>query len=175
MDRSDIPISEARLNGLRLFDDWLLLAAGDFAAKTYNAMTISWGFMGTLWNRPLVQVVVRPTRYTYGFMEAHDTFTVSAFPAEYRPALDLLGSKSGRDGDKIGESGLTPVASVHVAAPSFAEAELVLECQKTYFADLDRRHFLAGYIQEHYKEDYHRFYFGEIIAIQGTNAYRIIP
>ena len=172
MERTNIPLDGAKLNALRLFDEWLLLAAGDFAAKAYNAMTISWGSLGTIWNRPFVQVVVRPTRYTYQFMEGADTFTVMAFPDQFRPALDLLGSKSGRDGDKIAESGLTPTASTRVAAPSFAEAELVLECRKSYFDDLEPGHFLAEYIHKMYRNDYHRVYFGEIVAIQGTEKYR---
>ena len=171
MERTNIPFERAKLNALQLFDEWLVLAAGDFAAGAYNAMTISWGSLGYMWNRPFVQVVVRPTRYTYTFMERADTFTVMAFPEQFKPALDLLGSKSGRDGDKIAEAGLTPIASTRVAAPSFAEAELVLECRKSYFDDLEPGHFLAGYIQKMYQNDYHRVYFGEIVAIQGTAKY----
>ena len=173
MMRTAIPIDQCALNTLRLFDNWLLLTAGDFAAQAYNAMTISWGSLGTMWNKPFVQVVVRPTRYTYSFMERYPTFTLTAFPSQYKHALDLLGSKSGRDGDKIKDSGLTPIASVKVAAPSFAEAELVLECKKIYFDDYEPTQFLADYIQKNYKNDFHRVYFGEILAIQGTAAYHV--
>ena len=147
--------------------------AGDFVAKDYNTMTISWGSLGTMWNRPFVQVVVRPTRYTYTFMERYPTFTLSAFPDDCHDALRLLGSKSGREGDKIAESGLTPQASARVGAPGFAEAELVLECRKIYFDDYEPTHFLADYIQKNYKNDFHRVYFGEILAIQGTAAYHV--
>ena len=173
MMRIDIPIDQCGLNTLRLFDNWLLLTAGDFAAHAYNTMTISWGSLGTMWNKPFVQVVVRPTRYTYSFMERYPTFTLTAFPSQFKDALDLLGSKSGRDGDKIKASGLTPVASNHVAAPNFAEAELVLECKKIYFDDYEPAHFLANYIQKNYTNDFHRVYFGEILAIQGTAAYHV--
>jgi len=173
MMRTDIPIDQCVLNELRLFDNGLLLTAGDFSTHDYNTMTISWGSLGTMWNRPFVQVVVRPTRYTYSFMERYPTFTLTAFSPQYKKALDLLGSRSGRDGDKIKASGLTPVASEHVAAPNFAEGELVLECQKIYFDDYDPTHFLADYIQKNYKNDFHRVYFGEILAIQGTQAYHV--
>jgi hypothetical protein len=94
----------------------MLLMCGDYGIGHYNAMTVGWGSLGTMWGRPFVQVVVRPSRYTYEFMEQYDTFTLGAFPEEYRDAMLLLGTKSGRDGDKIGESGLTPIASVQVAA-----------------------------------------------------------
>lgn len=167
-----IPFSDFNLNVLRAWDDWFLLAAGDFASGQFNAMTIAWGSIGNMWGKPFAQVVVRPTRYTFGFMEKFDTFTITAFPAEYRAALSLMGSKSGRDGDKISEAGLTPVAAQVVAAPAFAEAELVIECRKVYYDDFEPAHFLADYIAPHYNQDYHRAYFGEIRAVRGTAAYR---
>ena len=74
--------------------------------------------------------------------------------------------------DKIAESGLTPVASTQVAAPTFAEAELVIECQKTYWQDMEPAQFLDPGIEKVYAaKDYHRIYFGEIVAISGTEAY----
>lgn len=95
------------------------------------------------------------------------------FPAALKPALNLLGSRSGRDGDKIAASGLHPIASKLVSAPSFEEAELVVECRKIYWQDIDPRHFLDPSVEEHYpKSDYHRLYFGEILAVQGVDAYR---
>jgi len=150
-----------------LFEDqWLLLACGDFGKKHFNAMTISWGSMGTIWDRPFIQVVVRPVRYTIEFMNQYDTFTVSAFDEEYRDALSLLGSSSGRDGDKIARSGLTPVASQAVAAPSFAEAKLVMECRKVFWQDIDHTHFVDPSIEQYYPEkDYHRMFFGEVLGI----------
>jgi len=152
-----------------LFDrQWLLLASGDLAAGAFNAMTISWGSLGIIWGKPFVQVAVRPTRHTYGFMERYPTFTVSAFPEAFRPALDLLGSRSGRDGDKLADSGLSAVASTRVAAPSFAQAELVLECRTLYSDPLDPRRFLDRSIATHYPEhDHHTVYFGEIVALRG--------
>ncbi len=151
---------------------WLLLTAGDFAAGHFNSMTVAWGGMGAMWDKPFVQVVVRPVRYTYQFMERYDTFTLCAFPEAYRKALNLLGTKSGRDGDKIAEAGLTPIAATHVAAPAFAEADLIIECRTIYWDDLDPAHFLAPEIERNYpQKDYHRVYFGEIVAVFGDEAY----
>ncbi len=173
MIRKEIAFEALQTQPLALFDkQWALLGAGDLEADQYNCMTISWGSMGTMWNRPFVQVVVRDTRYTYRFMEAHDTFTVSFFPEAYRAALELLGSKSGRDGDKISESGLTPTAALRVAAPGFMEAELVLSCRKMYQSDMKPDHFLDPAINRHYPlKDYHRIYFGEVIAVEATETY----
>lgn len=59
-----------------------LLTAGD--EKHLNTMTIGWGQLGTLWNLPVCTVYVRPERYTYEFMEAQDTFSVSVLPDSAR-------------------------------------------------------------------------------------------
>lgn len=174
MTREAIPIEDLNVRIHHLWDvQWLLLTAGNFATKTCNTMTVSWGSLGVMWNRPFAQVVVRPVRHTFGFIEKHPTFTLCAFPGEYQDALQLLGSKSGRDGDKIAESGLTPQASSVVAAPGFAEAELVLECRKMYSDDVDPARFLDPAVDRYYPDkDYHRIYFGEIVAITGTAKYR---
>jgi len=145
---------------------WLLLTSGDYDTGIYNTMTVAWGSIGQMWNKPFVQVVVRPTRYTFEFMEKYDTFTLSAFPGKYKNALNLLGSMSGRDGDKITESGLTPIKSSLVQAPSFEEADLILECKKIYWDDFDSKNFLNPDIEKNYSlNDYHRIYFGEILLI----------
>jgi len=42
-----------------------------------------------------------------------------------------------------------------------------------YFDDLKPAHFLSADIESNYGgRDYHRMYFGEIVAIQGTADYR---
>lgn len=161
---------------LRLFHQWekgwFVLAAGDYSAGRFNAMTVNWGSMGIMWGRPFVQVVVRPTRFTYRFTEEFDNFTLSAFPERYRKVLDILGSKSGRDVDKISLAGITPMGSKYVSSPAFAEAELTLECRKIYSDDFDPARFLDPDIERNYsKNDYHRVYFGQILRIFGEKKY----
>lgn len=149
----------------------LLLTAGDFNAGHFNCMTVGWGSLGTMWGKPFAQVVVRPTRYTYQFMERYPTFTLCGFPNQYQRALEQLGTLSGRDGDKIAVAGLTPVAALQVAAPAFAEADMVIECRKMYWDDLSPEHFLEPDIDSHYpRKDYHRIYFGHIVAISGDES-----
>ncbi len=168
-----IPVDHLIMNNVDLWSNrWLLLTAGDFSAQRFNAMTVGWGSFGVMWNKPFVQVVVRPTRYTYQFMEQYDTFTLCAFPEAYRAALELLGSISGRDRDKIKASGLVPIAATRVAAPAFAEAELIIECRKIYWDDFKPDHFLDQRIHKNYPlKDYHRVYFGEILAVTGVDRY----
>jgi flavin reductase (DIM6/NTAB) family NADH-FMN oxidoreductase RutF len=173
MSTQVIPPSRLNLSVPKLWNRWLLLTAGDFSSGQFNAMTISWGSVGVMWEHPFVMVVVRPQRYTFQFIERYDTFTVCAFPPVYKKVLNLLGTKSGRDGNKIQEAGLTPVMAQRVTAPGFAEAELVLECRKMYFDDFNPEHFLTADIAPNYDGDYHRIYFGEILAAQGTPDYRL--
>ena len=173
MIRQQIPLEKLVVRPQHLWDTQnLVLTSGDFAQGSFNAMTIGWGSFGVMWGIPFVQVVIRPIRYTYEFMERYDMFTVCAFPKKYAQALQILGSKSGRDGDKIAEAGLTPMRSTKVAAPSYAEAELVLECRKIYWDDMNNDHFLKTQIEEKYpRKDYHRIYYGEIVAVLGKKKY----
>ncbi len=172
MAHQSIPFSEFNVNAHSRWDQqWLLLTAGDFEEGRFNAMTVAWGSFGTMWNKPFAQVVVRPQRYTYEFMEDYATFTLCGFPEEYRQALQVLGTKSGRDSDKLLETGITAVAASKVAAPAFQEANLVVECKQMYWDDFDPTHFLDVNIEKNYpKQDYHRIYFGEIVAISGENT-----
>jgi flavin reductase (DIM6/NTAB) family NADH-FMN oxidoreductase RutF len=173
MNLEPIKIQDLELNIFNQFDKrWFLLTCGDFETGKFNTMTISWGSLGTVWDRPFAQVFVRPTRFTFEFMNQYDSFTLSAFNKTYKSSLDLLGSKSGREGDKIADSGLTPEKSSEVKSPCFKEAELVIECRKMYWQDLDPSHFLFANIEHKYpRKDYHRVYFGEVLAVFGTKEF----
>jgi flavin reductase (DIM6/NTAB) family NADH-FMN oxidoreductase RutF len=169
-----IPIHDFVTRIHNLWDrKWFLLTAGDFEKNHFNTMTVSWGYFGIMWNKPIAVVVVRPSRFTYGFMEQYNTFTLSAFDKKFRKDLNLLGSKSGRDGDKIAETKLTVSPSEIVEAPNFKEAELVIECRKIYWDDFKPENFLNPKIEKNYpSKDYHRMYFGEIELIKGLESYR---
>jgi flavin reductase (DIM6/NTAB) family NADH-FMN oxidoreductase RutF len=174
MKRNAIPFEKLLLKPHDLWkNQWMLLTSGDFHRKEFNAMTVAWGSLGMMWDKPFVQVVVRPTRHTFGFMERFDTFTLCAFTEKQRDAMSLMGSKSGRDCDKIAESGLTPMPSLNVQAPSFDEAELVFECRKIYSDDFDPGRFLDPRTFGLYpKRDFHRIYFGEVLAVFGAERFR---
>ena len=164
-----LPVSSLSLPSFTTFDkDWFLLSAGDFASGKWNCMTISWGFLGTMWSKPVAQIVVRPQRYTREFLDAGDSFTLTQFAPEYKKALALLGSKSGRDSDKVAESGLTPIAASLVAAPVFAEASLALECRILFRQEMSREAFLSpALLADNYpSDDRHIVYIGEVVSVQ---------
>ena len=173
MRRTEIPFADFSINILRAWaDDWFLLTAGENAPGKFNTMTVAWGSLGVMWGKPFAQVVLRPGRYTREFVEGFESFTLSALPPEHRSALDFCGSQSGRDVDKVKETGLTPIPSTRVAAPGFDEAELILECRKIYRDQFKPAHFLADSIESCYPaEDYHYVYFGEVVAIHGAAKY----
>lgn len=142
--------------------DWMLITAG--TPESFNTMTASWGWMGIMWNKPVAISVIRPQRYTYEFIEKSENYTLTFFPEEYRSALNLCGTKSGRDVDKVKETGLTP-AVTDSGAVYFEEARIVLACRKLYHQDIDPKNFADPEIDKMYPiQDYHRMYFGEIVG-----------
>ncbi len=175
MDKTSIKINNFNTNIFSQLDkNWMLLTAGDFHSNQFNTMTVSWGFMGTFWGKPMVIAGVRPQRHTLKFMEEFDTFTLCAFPEDCKEILSYCGSKSGRDVNKIAECGLTPICCDHVDAPTFKQAELTIECKKVYSDNIKGKNFIdKSIIESWYKErDFHQLFFGEVINIKGVDNYR---
>ena len=122
-----------QVNPFTKFDkDWALLTAG--TEEHFNSMTIGWGSFGTVWNKDVLTVYVRPDRYTWRFMKDSDCFTVSFYPESCREALLLMGRLSGRDGDKVAAAGLTP--RFLPEGITFEEATETFVCQKIYMAPM---------------------------------------
>lgn len=160
-----IDISELSFNPFgKIGKEWMLLTGGSM--ENFNTMTASWGQLGVLWNKNVLTCYIRPSRYTYEYIEKGESFTASFFGEEYRQALSFCGSHSGRDCDKVGETGLTPVETD--GCVSFGEADLVLVCRKIYSYDMEKSGFLTndGIPEQVYgKEPYHRAYIAEITAV----------
>ena len=145
-------------------DQWMLITAGN--GENCNTMTASWGGLGVLWNAPVATCYVRPQRYTKEFLDREEYFTLTFFGEEYRKALSLCGTKSGRDMDKVKECGFT-VKTAACGAPYFEEAETVFVCRKLYSDFIKPEKFcddtLDGKIYG--LKDYHKFYVGEIVKV----------
>ena len=144
-------------------DQWMLITAGD--AERCNTMTASWGGVGVLWQAPVATCYVRPQRYTKQFMDEQEYFTLTFFPEQYRKQLQLCGTKSGRDMDKVKECGFT-VKTAACGAPYFEEAELVIVCRKRYVQDFDPDAIPEDVKEKQYpNKDYHTMYIGEIVEV----------
>ena len=157
----EIELADIELAPFTAFDKgWGLVTAGD--AKKYNTMTVSWGGLGTLWNKPVATIYIRPQRYTKQFVDANERFTVSLFGGEHKRELGVLGTKSGRDGNKVAEVGFTPVELA--GQVSFEEASLVLVCRKLYADEIRPEGFIDASCDErcYPDHDYHTFYIAEV-------------
>ncbi len=140
--------------------NWMLIASGD--KEKYNMMTASWGGLGVIWHKPVCFIFVRPSRYTYEFIEKNDQFSLNFFTEDYRPILNVCGSKSGRDINKMKECKLTTTAENGTIY--FNEARITLVCKKLYYDDLKSDHFLHPIQDNFYKNgNFHRMYIGEIL------------
>ena len=143
--------------------DWALVTSG--SRESFNTMTVSWGGVGIMWNKPVTFTFIRPQRYTFGFLEKNGFFTMSFFDESYRKALQICGTKSGRDTDKVAETGLTP-AFTGDGVPYFEEARLVLVCKKLYAQDLNEDSIVEEAVKGNYNgSDYHRMYISEIVSV----------
>ncbi len=132
---------QLQLQPFQLLDQtWALVVAG---VERPNPMTVSWGGFGTLWNKPMVTVY-----------------------EQHRGALNLCGSRSGRDIDKWEKSKLHPLASETIAVPRVQEAFLSFECRVLAWQDFDPSRFLQKTIEKNYpNQDYHRIYWAEVLAV----------
>lgn len=139
--------------------DWMLITAGN--ETELNTMTASWGMIGVLWNKNVSCIFVRPQRYTFNFLENSDYYSLCFFDDKYKRILSYCGTHSGKNVDKISETGLNVVSD---KAPYFNEAKLVLICKKIYTDYIDPNFFEDSNIQKNYEnKDYHKIFVGEIV------------
>lgn len=158
-------VEKLQVNPFKLIgDDWYLFTAG--YVSNFNTMTASWGTMGILWGKPVVTCYIRPTRHTYEFIERSDIFTLSFLKDNNRKILNYCGSKSGRDTDKISDTGLKPLI-LNNNGISFEQARLIIECRKIYIDDLNPELIIPDDIDSkiYQNKDYHRIYYGEIVGV----------
>lgn len=162
MNYKKTDITSLSINPADFFEkDWAVLSAGD--ANNHNSMIVSWGMIGTLWAKTVVAAFVRPQRYTFEFMENNDFFTLSFYDESMHGKIAPFGSKSGRDCDKYGITGINAVTCGNTV---FTEnAKLILVCKKLSKADMKPEHFIDDSIDGKWypKNDYHRVYIGEIV------------
>ena len=125
--------------------EWMLVTAGN--KEKFNTMTASWGGIGWLWNKPVAFVFIRPERYTHDFIERESRLTLSFYKEDCRGILQFCGTKSGRDVDKVKETGLKHVA-LESGAMTFSEARLTLDCRKLFKSPMTAADFIDKSILE---------------------------
>lgn len=148
----------------KISKEWMLVTAGD--EKRSNTMTASWGGVGIMWGKNVVTAYIRPQRYTKEFMDENEFFTISFLPEEYRKALNVCGSVSGKNvEDKWKEAGLTPYYVDGTTAVE--EAELVFVCRKQYHQTMKPECFdvKENDAKWYPDKDYHEMYIAEIVKV----------
>ena len=160
----EIKPEELKENPFQLIGkDWGLVTVN--AKDKVNMMTISWGGVGIMWNKPVCVAVIRPQRYTSEFVKDSQRLTLSFLEDGNKEALKICGTKSGRDYDKPKKTGLTP-AFTEDGIPYFEQARLVLVCKKMYSQFLTEENVIDGEgVKKWYKDDYHKMYVSEITKV----------
>jgi flavin reductase (DIM6/NTAB) family NADH-FMN oxidoreductase RutF len=159
----DVPIGDyIEVVNQKLARGGVFLTAKD--ESRVNTMTIGWGGITRFWNKPIMIVPVRLSRYTHQLIEKAKEFTVSV-PLEKNllKQLSYCGTHSGRDENKYEATGLTPIAGKVIATPIIAQCELHFECRVVYQQTMDPEQ-LDLEVKERWYPDYHTMYFGEIVA-----------
>ena len=147
--------------------DGVLLVSLDSRGRP-GGMTFSWGTIGTIWGRQIFTLLVRPSRNSYRLLESTGDFTVNVLPAALGAAVDFWGKNSGRDVDKWARMGLTPTPSRRVRSPIVEQGILHFECRIINRHDLVPDNLAPELTPAYYASgDYHRVFYGEILACYG--------
>ena len=145
-----------------------------------NSMTIAWGQVGIEWVKMFFTIYVRHGRFTHEQIENTKEFTVSV-PIERTPEIAkkiaYIGSRSGRDINKLADCNLTLVDGIEVNSPAIKEIPLTLECKVIYQQEQEIDNIPKEIKDICYPQDvpssnpmankdFHTVYYGEIV-----NAY----
>jgi flavin reductase (DIM6/NTAB) family NADH-FMN oxidoreductase RutF len=156
------PFSAVGVTMEQMGKNGLLLVSGEQG----NPMTIGWGTVGIIWGKPIFIVLVRPSRYSFHFMEQNPEFTVNVLEESYVKQIAICGSRSGREINKIDVCGFSLKKGYGVRVPFIEQSLLHYECRTVHKnsvieADLEKE-IVGGYYPQ---GDFHRVYFGEILGV----------
>ena len=136
----------------------------------YNSMTGSVTGLAFLFKKPTTWCFLREDRFTLEMILKEQTYTLSYFSNEYKKQIHFLGSKSGRDSEKMKEVKLTSIQTPS-GDMSFKEARLIIECKLTQITTANPNDFYTqeakDFVNEAYKEanNYRKMVFGEITHV----------
>ena len=157
-------------------DNVFTLVGKDFPVVTvgnkdsYNSMTASGGGLVMLFRKPSTMLLFPSNRYTLELIQKEQTYTLSYFSDEYKKQVLFLGSKSGRDSEKMKEVELTS-SETPSGNMSFKEARLIIECNLTQISTPNLDDFYSqeakDYLSEIYKDvgEHRKYVFGKITHV----------
>jgi len=131
-----------------------------------NIMTVGWGSYGVMWNKHIVMIPVRRSKFTHEIVQKYNEFSICLPPPhlDMRAQLNFCATRSGRDFDKFKECGFTALPAQTINSYVIKESGLVYECKVVYKADLDLSGLSKTVYDLNYKtNDLHTFFYGEIL------------
>ena len=136
--------------------------------KGVNTMTVSWGFIGFMWEKPQFITVVRPQRYTKDILDSNaDCFSISIpFGNKLKEELIICGTQSGRDIDKSKVVNFIPPQTI--SSPVVADCDLYYECRINTTQIIDVKLLPPNIAKTFYDNDFHHYYIGEIVDCYGA-------
>lgn len=161
----DMPAEMIEVDPFTSFgQEWAVLTAENDVKA--NGMTISWGALGALWNKNVVIVFVRDSRYTKEIMDDSDTFSISFFGGKEKNSLRYLGKASGRNEDKF--AAVNFQVNHHKGIPFVDECSFAIVCKKIAAHKLLPEGFLIPEIEQQFYSDkeegnLHTMYIGEVV------------
>lgn len=160
----EIKPTEIKENIIELISKtWMLVTSGD--KNDFNTMTASWGMAGEMWGMNVAECVIRPQRFTHEYIERTNKYTLSFFPENMRKILGVMGTKSGKEIDKMHYPGLN-AEELPSGQISFKEAKLIIECEVIYSDAFTPENFKDKTILEKwYDNDLHTRYIGKITHV----------
>ena len=147
---------------------WMLVTAGSL--DSFNTMTASWGGIGWLWNKPVAFIFIRPERYTHQFVEKSEYVTLSFLPEEYRKALQICGTVSGRDTNKVADANLTP-EFIRSGVVGFAQSRLTLVCKKLFKTSMTEDCFIDKDVLKRWYNDQPGGSLHDVYVVEINEAY----
>ncbi|MDD5676107.1 MAG: flavin reductase family protein [Chitinivibrionales bacterium] len=153
-------------------DDMVRIRAGAFlvvqADDQRNVMTIGWASLGILWARPMLTVMVRASRFTYGIIERCSEFVVSVPTGDMKKELSVCGSRSGRDSNKFEQCNLELAPGLQSRTPIINTAGIHFESAIVYKTAMTPVNLKESYAHLYPTQDYHTLYFGDILEVYRT-------
>lgn len=161
-----IDITELKENVVDLFKNKAAICVSG-TASNHNGLAIAWGCLGSLWKKDVAIVYVKPTRYTYEFMENNDYFSIMWFDEPlHTDVIKVFGSTSGKDVNKEELSGLSLLMIDD--CPCYEQASLIITCRKIYSNKIDEKLIKSDDVLNLnvYKDKvFHSEYIGEILGV----------
>lgn len=133
-----------------------------------NAMGASW-ITRVSFDPCLIMISIAPGRYSHEGIEHHKEFVVNYPSTEQEGGAWVCGTKSGRDGDKFRDAGLSLIDSTVVKAPTINGATVAFECK----------------VVDEITAGDHTLFIGQVVAMRGnpdrsphlfiTSNYKLVP